>query len=456
MTIKQKITIAFTLIVAAILVLFSFYVYYSYEDYRQDLIYERLFARAEATRQILQNDSVFRKDIFFSLNDQYEAVYDEGNNLVVSTAESSDYVPEDSFLQLVRSQKKYRFEYRNPKFEFKKEGVAFAYFHNGKIFVAIVTAYDLNGRNMSNTLRYSLLFGNLLALIIIGITGYFFSKKALSPFDQIIHQIDGTDVSGFGFRVKYSDKNDEASWLAASFNQLLEKIQHLGENQKHFISYASHELRTPLTVIKGVLQTSLAYDRKDDEWKKSTVEAIGEVNRTIDLANNLLLLAEVEGLHASPDKSDLDPIEMLMDTISYINHKYPEQLLNFELSDRFSGDSVQAVISGFPHLLRSAFVNVLDNACKYSDFKPVDIFLDKEEEKIVLKVIDKGMGILPSDMENIFLPMMRGQNSHHVRGVGVGLTLVQEIVKIHDGNIRLTSVPHEGTIVTIILPLKHF
>ncbi|MFC0182013.1 sensor histidine kinase [Pseudarcicella hirudinis] len=106
--------------------------------------------------------------------------------------------------------------------------------------------------------------------------------------------------------------------------------------------------------------------------------------------------------------------------------------------------------------MRSAFVNVLDNACKYSDFKPVDIFLDKEEEKIVLKVIDKGMGILPSDMENIFLPMMRGQNSHHVRGFGVGLTLVQEIVKIHDGSIHLTSVPHEGTIVTIILPLKHF
>lgn len=456
MTIKQKIIIAFTLIVAAILMLFSLFVYYSYEEYRQDLIYERLFARAEASKQILKNPNGFRKDIFFPLNEQYEAVYNDQNELLVSTEKTNDYIPDDVILEQIKEKKKYKFSYENPQFEFKKEGVGLMYLQNGKPYVAIVTAYDLNGHNMSNTLRFSLLFGNILALFIIAIIAHFFSNRAMKPFDVLIKQIDKANINDFGFRIHHSDDVNEASTLAKSFNQLLEKIQQLGENQKHFISYASHELRTPLTVIKGILQTSLAYDRANNEWKHSTKEAIVEVNRTIELANNLLLLAEVEGLRSALEFRELNVIDLAMDSIAHINQKYPEQKIHFELGEQLQTENIQATISGISHLLRSALINVIDNSCKYSDFNTVEMLINKDAEKIMIKVIDQGIGILTNDLESIFLPMMRGNNTHGIQGFGVGLTLVQKIIQLHRGNISLTSLPNEGTTVLIELPIHNF
>ncbi len=82
------------------------------------------------------------------------------------------------FFASIRSKKKLSFSYNSPLLDFKKEGVGLTYLKNGKTYLALVTAYDLHGYNMRRTLRFSLFFGNLLALVIIGITGYFFSRKS--------------------------------------------------------------------------------------------------------------------------------------------------------------------------------------------------------------------------------------------------------------------------------------
>jgi len=456
MNIKQRIIISFSIIVATILALFSLYVYYSYEDYRQDLIYQRLFARAEASKQILKNQGTFRKNFFFHLNEQYVAIYNEQNNLLVSTDSTTDYVPDDAFLEQVRRKKKYTFSYKNPLFDFNKEGVALMYFQNGKPFVAIVTAYDLNGHHMSDTLRFSLFLGNLLALFVIAITAYFFSNRAMRPFDILIRQIDKVDIDNFSFRVPQGNGINEATSLAKSFNQLLEKVQNLGENQKQFVSYASHELRTPLTIIKGILQTSLAYDHTINEWKNSTKDAIVEVNRAIELANNLLLLAEVEALRSKIEFIPINVIDLLIDAIAYINQKYPNQKLHFELSKELLLENIQVTVLGILHLLRSAIINVIDNACKYSNFQPVVVKIDKSEQMIIIQIIDEGIGILSNDLDSIFLPMVRGKNTRGIQGFGVGLTIVQKILFLHKGIIRLFSTPNEGTTVELQFPLHNF
>lgn len=456
MSIKQQIIVAFTFIVAAILLLFSFFVYYSYEDYRQDLMYERLFSRAEASQQIIKNQDKFRKNIFLPLNEQYEAVFDAQNKLIASTDNINDYTPDDLFFKQVRSKIRVKFSYANPQFEFEKEGVALMYLQDGKPYVAMATAYDLNGHNMSNTLRYSLFFGNVLALFLIAIIAYFFSKRAMKPFDVIINQIDKADIEDLDFRIYHSNEINEANTLAKSFNQLLKKIQKAGENQKHFISYASHELRTPLTVIKGILQTSLAYNRGTKEWKQSTKEVIVEVNRTIDLANNLLLLAEVEGLQSKMEFSTLNVLDLVMDSIAQINQKYPDQKLNFKLGLAIQNENTPSVILGISHLLRSALINIIDNACKYSNFQEVDIFIDRKRTNISIQVKDKGTGISENDKEIIFMPMMRGSNIQGVQGFGVGLTLVQKIIQLHHGKIELNSSQKLGTRVNLEFPLAKF
>lgn len=457
MSIKQNITIAFTLVVATILVLFSLFVYYSYEDYRANLMLERLSVRAEATKKMLSSPESFKTDNFFPLAEQYEAVYDQHNDLVVATAQTSDYVPDAGFLKTVRANKKHKFSYNSPFFDFKKEGVALTYLKNGKPFVAIVTAYDLHGYNMSRTLRFSLFFGNLLALIVIGITGYFFSRRAMLPFDELIRQMDIAPVSDFGFRILQGTRQDEAASLASSFNGLLQKIKELADNQRSFISYASHELRTPLTVIKGVLETSLSYDVDKVQLQQSAQEAVNQVNHAIELSNNLMLLAEVDGLRLSVDKGDIDVTDLVMDSVSYIQRKYPSQPIELEFVQvQSAGDDFQAVSEGIPHLLRSALNNVLDNACKYSDFKPIGIKIIEEKEMITISVSDQGIGILAEDLENIFMPMMRGKNTGNIQGFGIGLSLVKKIMDFHRGSLKIDSFTGEGTTVSIHLPLKLF
>ncbi|GLU51375.1 sensor histidine kinase [Dyadobacter frigoris] len=457
MSIKQNITVAFTLIVATILALFSVFVYYSYEDYRAGLMQERLSARAEATKRMLSNPETSKTDVLFPLSEQYEGVYDQHNNLVVATSQTSDYIPDPVFLALVRSKKKHGFTYDSPLFEFKKEGVGLTYLKNGKTYLALVTAYDVHGYNMSRTLLFSLFFGNLLALVIIGITGYFFSRRAMLPFDHLLKQMDKAPVDDFRFRIAIGAQQNEAASLASSFNRLLEKIKELADNQTNFISYASHELRTPLTVIKGVLQTSMSYDNSKAEWKQSASEAVEQVNHAIELSNNLLFLAEIEGLRFTADKQRINIIDLAIDSVSYINQKYPSQPVNLEIvENELNVGDFQAVTEGVPHLLRSAVNNVLDNACKYSELQPVTIRIIEDKQMLVLEISDMGIGILPGDLQNIFLPMMRGQNTGKVNGFGIGLSLVKKIVDFHLGTLVIDSVTGQGTTVSIGLPLKSF
>jgi signal transduction histidine kinase len=193
----------------------------------------------------------------------------------------------------------------------------------------------------------------------------------MQPFDRLNAQLGEAAISDFGFRIKnFENEYNEASVLADAINQLLEKIQKLGENQKRFISYASHELRTPLTITKGVLQTSLAYDQSEEAQKNSIQEALTQVDRAIDLSNNLLYLTEVESISSPIFMHSINILELVMDTIDVINQKYPKQFLNFKIDDSFTESEEGELVNGLFHLLRSALINVLDNACKYSNKNP--------------------------------------------------------------------------------------
>jgi signal transduction histidine kinase len=105
------------------------------------------------------------------------------------------------------------------------------------------------------------------------------------------------------------------------------------------------------------------------------------------------------------------------------------------------------------HLLRSALINVLDNACKYSNKKPISVILSKESHFLKVEIKDQGIGISKEDIQNVFLPMMRGKNSTHIQGSGIGLTLVKKIIEIHKGKFDIQSEINQGTCVCILLPI---
>lgn len=453
MSIKEKITIAFGLLVATLLLLFSLFIYEAYESYRRSLMRTRLQRRALSAQAYFLNRSEFHRFSFLILPEQKEMLYDIKNRLIYSSSGPHDYVPTKELL-LQAHRKEIYFTYEVPEWPSVKEGVALSFRYQNRLYVVVVTAYDLNGRQTSTNLFAILLGGNILSLVVIILAGFLFARRAMQPFDRLISQINAATVNDFSFRLVHNHTEDEAGYLAGSFNQLLGRLQQLALSHEHFIGYASHEIRTPLTVVKGMLETSLAYDHSVQDTKESMEKALYRLEGAIELANTLLQLTEVEGLNPGRLLEDINVVDTILDTVSYFQEKYPSQQIELQLTDVFTENSSRIKVAGNDSLLRTALINIIDNACKYSNHQPVQVQVTYRPFWVIIDVIDGGIGIPEAQLSEVFLPMMRAENVGAVKGFGLGLTLAEKIVTIHHGGLHIQSAPGEGTTVSLHLPAR--
>jgi signal transduction histidine kinase len=451
MSIKRKITIGFGVLVATLLLLFSVFIYQNYESYRRSLMKNRLQRRALAGQLYFQNRLEFHRSSYLTLPDQHEWIVDEKNKLVYQSSGANDYELTKNLLAEARKKEVF-FQYKAKPWGSQKEGVALSFTIDGSQYVSVVTAYDLTGRQANESLLFILISGNVILLVIVAFAGFWFARRALRPFDGLIGQMDPAAVSDFSFRLSTESKDDEAAYLASSFNELLARLQTLAMSQEHFVSYASHEIRTPLTVVKGVLETSLAYDQSLEDTKQSMGKALVRLEGAISLANSLLHLAEVEGLQAGQFREDINIVDTILDTITYFGEKHPSQHIELQLTDNFTENTSAIRILGNSTLLRTVLNNILENASKYSHNEPVDLIVDFDMNLVMMKVIDRGIGIPAAQVEDVFLPMMRAANVGSLPGFGLGLTIAKKIIDMHQGQLTVDSKAGQGTTVCILLP----
>lgn len=451
MSIKQKITVRFSLLVAALLLLFSVFIYQTYASYRQNQMRTRLQRRAIAAQLFLTNRTEFLRTTYLTLPEQHEVLFDAANQKLFSSSGPDDYPITTDLLRAARQQETY-FSYHSPAWPNDKEGVALSFVQGSARYVSVVTAYDLAGRQTAQNLRLILTFGNLLSLLVIALAGFIFARQAMSPFDGLIQQLDGATVNDFSFRLTRSQPRDEAGYLAESFNQLLGNLEQLASSQENFVAYASHELRTPLTVVKGILETSGAYDQTLTETRQSMEKALHRLEGAIDLANALLQLAEVESLKGTRLQDDINLIDSIFDTVVYFGEKYPQQQIDVQLTDEFTEQSSAMRLIGNATLLRTVLINLIDNACKYSGFQPVLVAVRVSGGSVIIDIIDQGIGIPPAQVGDVFLPMMRASNVGNIRGFGLGLTLARRIIDMHQGTLSVGPSQTGGTTATLRLP----
>lgn len=452
MSIKQRITIWFGALVASLLLLFSIFIYQTYESYRQSLIRTRLQRRAVAGELYFQNRAEFHRFTYLTLPDQHETIVGPDNKIIYNSSGPDDYKLTAGLLARAR-EKEVFFSYAARPWNADKEGVALSFMIGGTRYVSVVTAYDLGGRQASNSLLFILVVGNIVLLIIVAFAGFWFARRSMLPFDQLIKQMDPASVNDFSFRLQSTSKADEAAYLANSFNELLGRLQTLANSQEHFVAYASHEIRTPLTVVKGILETSFAYDQALADVRTSMEKALFRLEDAITLTNSLLQLAEVEGLQSVKMQQDVNIVDTILDSISYFGEKHPDQQIELALSDIFTEKSQVIHIIGNTVLLRTVLINILDNASKYSEKKTVRLDVDLDGSEMVIAITDQGMGIPPEQLENIFMPMMRASNVGKVPGFGLGLTIAKKIIDMHRGTLTVTSEPNQTT-VFIRIPVR--
>jgi signal transduction histidine kinase len=452
MKIRNKLTYRFALIVASILLIFSVAIYYFSASYREQEFDKRLIDKGLTTaRLLLKVDEVDMKLLriidrnnLTALQNEKITVYDSLYNKIYSSDDDPEVPVGIDLFRGIKSKGQVFFNYND------NESVGILYKEKDDSFFVIVSAYDQFGINKLRNLKLILIVGFIFSMGAVFLAGWIFSGESLKPISQIINEVKEISIAKLHLRINEGNGQDEIAQLAIQFNQMLSRLEQAVEMQKSFVSNASHELRTPLSTIRAQLEVSLTDERKKTEYKDVLESVLEDINNLINLSNGLLDLANLGSGISGPGVKKIRLDELLFQCVSDLSKKYPDQQINLNVSDELE-DERMFIILGIEQLLKTAFLNLIDNACKFSNGNPVVIHIGFVKKEIIITILDSGVGIRPGELNHIFDPFYRGSNVRNISGHGIGLSLAQKIILLHNGQLEISSKLNEGTTATIHL-----
>lgn len=289
----------------------------------------------------------------------------------------------------------------------------------------------------------------LAILFLMFLSGLYFVKSIVIPVRQI-----GSTARRYAmgdFSVRITKKNDdEIGELCDIVNHMASELA-LSESMKNeFISSVSHELRTPLTAIKGWAET-IGSMPEDAETVTKGMRVIGsESERLSQMVEELLDFSRMQNGRFSLTKTTMDILAELGDAVLI----YTEKAKRESIEVIYDEPDMLPFVYGDKNRLRQVFINVIDNAIKYSDKGDVVSIQASmsDEEHIEVDVSDTGCGISEQDLPKVKTKFFKA--NHTRRGSGIGLAVADEIITMHGGKLDIFSVQGEGTTVKIILPVK--
>jgi signal transduction histidine kinase len=331
--------------------------------------------------------------------------------------------------------------------------LGFGYSGNLAQYKVIVAAYDELGFNGLRSLRIILLVGGILVVSCSYILGWSFSGSTLRPISRIINDVDKITATELNLRLEEGKRQDELERLAITFNQMLDRIEKAFDAQKGFISNASHELRTPLTAMKGHVEVTLLRSRDLNEYKEVLASLLIDIENLSKISNNLLGLAQ-----ATSGVGSLKLRHIRLDDLLFAAR---EELLGAHATysvgitmESLPEEEKYLSIMGNEALMKTAFLNLLENGCKYSYNNAVQVFFHISKDEIDLRFVNNGPGILPSELPQVFQPFFRASNAEGKAGSGLGLALTQKIIELHNGRIRIESSLDSDTTLTVHFDLS--
>jgi signal transduction histidine kinase len=313
--------------------------------------------------------------------------------------------------------------------------------------IRLVTALGQVDRQIAVYVTLMLLVGlGVLALILFS-SSYFISS-IVNPVGQIGET--ARRIAGGDFAARLEKRsNDEIGELCDIINYMAGELASAERMKNDFISSVSHELRTPLTAIQGWGETILSDGGEDkDMLSRGMGIIIGETERLSSMVEELLDFSRMQSGRLKLIRSRTDAIAELSEAVMM----YEERARREGVALSFDGEDLIAPVYGDKNKLRQVFVNVIDNAVKYSDDGgAVTVTASIQADKLYIRVTDTGIGIKAEDLPKIKTKFFKANSTR--RGSGIGLAVADEIVARHGGTLTLESEFGEGTAVTIILPI---
>ena len=323
---------------------------------------------------------------------------------------------------------------------------------HSNIYIVIVSAKNYYASNHLLFMRNVILMGIVLIALITTYISFFFSKRIFDPIKHITDRVKQISTDNIHLRIEEKDNDAEISQLISTFNDLLNRLETAFETQKNFVSNASHEFGTPLTSIMGEAEVMLMKQRSPEEYQQSLMSILGQAERLNQITQTLLYLAQTGYTNKRVNFEILRTDDLIWQVKEMIDKLNPKNNIQVDFS-LLPENPKKLKVTGNRQLLSLAFTNILTNACKYSNNKPVVVTIASSDNQVFLVFQDQGIGIPESELPFIFDPFFRASNTRNFEGYGIGLPLTRNIIKIHNGLLHVSSVVNEGTVVQIKLPL---
>ena len=437
---------------AALLLTFSLVIYFSNAKQREEEYFKRLRQLAITKTSLLLAAKVqpavlqlIYKSSLNTLPQEEVAVYDTAFHLLYHDANEIDRVKETKgMIDSIIALKEIHFYVED------LQAIGFVYTFAGKPYVITAAAKDDYGLSKLRTLRIALIISFAIAILLTLLAGILFSRKALQPVSEMVEKVEEISASHLDLRIDTGNSKDEIAELAVTFNSMLDRLENSFDAQKQFVSNISHELRTPLAAIIAELEISTLKGRTTDEYRETINLILQDARRLSKLSNDLLDLAKASYDQSGINFKELRLDEVLLDARQLIIRPNPAYRVDIIFEKEIEeGDFI--AINGNEYLLKVAFSNLIENACKFSANNQCTIAICFEEKTTVLRFSDSGIGIPENDLASIFTPFYRGENKRYAPGNGIGLSLTQRIINLHHGTISVDSRVGKGTTFTITL-----
>ncbi|MEI6945807.1 HAMP domain-containing protein [Paraflavisolibacter sp. H34] len=455
MNLKQRFSLFFSLLFSVLLAAVMMTVYYLFANFRQEEFIDRLSEKAETTIRLLvevdevdyQTLKIIDRNTINRLYNEKTLIFNDSMQLIYSSLDDPhlEWSPEE--LQQIKKEKSLvrklgQIDVLGLYFDLKNQD-----------YFVLVSAEDKYGNRKLHYLKYLLTGAFLIGTALVWILSFYLSKQSLYPLDRVRSRIQEITGQNLNTRLPTTGREDEINALSQSFNQMMDRIDQAYQRQKEFTGNASHELRTPIARMVTQLENILNR-KKLSPAETMTIQSIAEdAYELSDMVTSLLLLSSMADKEEAAAFRKVRLDELIFSAASEIARLHPGFRLRFEIENR-SFDETNIEVEGDETLLKIALLNLLKNACSYSEDQVVSCLVCQNTPTLQVFVTNRGPVPDAPDLASLFNTFTRGSNVLNKPGSGVGLSIVQRVLQYHLARVEYRLPDEQTNQIVITFPRK--
>lgn len=448
------------LFVLTIVIGFEIFAYNSFRNYYQSALIGSMTNQARinqlqfnnySNKYDLQDIILGDKNAFYRNNETQVQILDNSGTVLFDTQASWEVGTEIGQTDVVKAKEGSRGVYRRINEGTDEEVISLSFpliaNDNQAGILRLTSSMNKVNKKIRADMLFYILFG-LIVIIVAFLISLVASKRLIAPINALIGVSERLAQGDFNAKADDTGK-DELAELAGTLNFMSENIIKREDMKNEFISSVSHELRTPLTSIKGwaITLQSKEIQEDSDMLNQGLTIIESEGDRLSMMVEDLLDFSRLQSSTFKYNKDKIDIVELVREVYTQLMPRVKNELINFEIESIYKSICVYAD----KNRMKEVFINIIDNAIKFTDKGgSIDIFVDQNDGMISITIKDTGEGIKEDEISFVASKFYKGSSSKSQ--TGLGLSICEEIIKAHDGNMIIKSKYGVGTSVIVEIP----